>query len=181
MKKQLIILFVFTVYFMNGQNLADTIPICKNSISLEFLGTSCDILSVHYDRIIKKKPNTFYNIDVGYGYMPYLSSYKSNQVSGTSIAIDWNNKLYRKNHITGGIGIAYSDGLFQYGLSDETKKSHKAIYGSIRLGYKFQKTTKGLFLKLIASPIFRIYEFSYLPYSAPSVFPLIGIGVGYSF
>ena len=181
MKNQLLIIFVFISLLANGQNLADTIPICKNVISVEIAGSSCDIISIHYDRILKKTTNYFYTIDIGMGYMPYLKSNKTNQVFGTSIAIDWNNKLYKKNHISGGIGLAYSDGFFQYGFPNEIKKSHKAVYSSLRIGYKFQKTTKGLFIKIMATPIFKIYEFTDLPSSAPSIFPLIGIGIGYSF
>ena len=181
MKNQILSFICFLSFSINGQNLADTIPICKNAISLELVGSSCNVLSIHYDRIIKKNKKSFYSIDIGVGYMPYLASYKSNQIIGTSIAIDWNNKLYKKNHVSAGIGLAYSDGLFQYGFPDETKESRKVVFASLRLGYKFQKPTKGLFFKLMATPIFRIYEFSDVPYSAPSIFPLIGIGVGYSF
>lgn len=181
MKHQLAILFSIITFCVNSQNLADTIPICKNAISLEFLGTSCNVLSIQYDRIIKKNQKSFYSLNSGFGYMPYISSFKQNQIIGTSIALDWNNKLYKKNHILGGIGLAYSDGFFQYGFANEVKKSYKILYASLRLGYKFQKTTKGLFLKIIASPIFKIYEFSDLPYSATSILPLIGIGAGYSF
>ena len=96
MKNQLLIIFVFISLLANGQNLADTIPICKNVISVEIAGSSCDIISIHYDRILKKTTNYFYTIDIGMGYMPYLKSNKTNQVFGTSIAIDWNNKLYKK-------------------------------------------------------------------------------------
>lgn len=181
MKNQLLILFAFITFSVNGQNLADTIPICKNAISLEFLGSSCSVLSIQYDRIIKKNQKSFFSLNAGFGYMPYMSSIKQNQIIGTSLALDWNNKLYKKNHILGGIGIAYSDGFFQHGFANEMKKSYKVLYASLRVGYKFQKTTKGVFLKIMATPIFKIYEFSDLPYSATSILPLIGVGIGYSF
>ena len=181
MKVQLIIVTLFFALSIDGQNLADTIPVSKNAVSIEFLGTSCNILSVHYDRIIKKNKTSYFSTDFGFGYMPYLAAYNSNQIIGGSIAIDWNSNLYKKNHVVGGIGLAYSDGLFQLGFPDETKESHKVLFGSLRLGYKFQKTAKGMFCKIIATPIFKIYEFSHLFMSAPTILPLIGVGIGYSF
>lgn len=181
MKKVLIIFVLIFSKHIRAQNLADTIPITKNAISIELIGSSCNIFSVHFNRIIKKTTKCFYSIDAGFGYMPDVSKNNINSVMGSSIALDWNNRLYKKNHIVGGIGVSYSDGLFQYGFPDEEKKSHKVLYGSLRLGYKFQKTTKGLFFNLLATPIFKFYEFSALPSSAPSVFPLLGVGIGYSF
>ena len=181
MKNRLIISFILIIHYVNSQNIADTIPICKNVISLELAGSSCNIISVHYDRTIKMTHKNFYTIDIGIGYMPYLNSNKTNQIFGTSIAIDWNNKLYKKNHISSGIGLAYSDGFFQYGYSNEMKKNYKVLYASLRLGYKFQKTTKGVFFKIMATPILKIHEFSNLPNSATSILPLLGIGIGYSF
>jgi hypothetical protein len=181
MKFQLIIISIFCYFNASIQNLADTIPVSKNAISIELLGTSCNILSIQYDRIIKKNKSSFYSVNVGAGYMPDIAKYKSNQLFGSSIALDWNSSLYKRNHIVGGIGLAYSDGLFQYGLPNDIKKSHKILFGSLRIGYKFQKTEKGVFYKIMCTPIFKIYEFSNLFVQSPSIFPLIGIGAGYSF
>ncbi len=181
MKNLLIFVVIIFTNFLHAQHLADTIPICKNSLSIEFAGSSCNVLSVHYDRIIKKNKTSFYSTDFGIGYVPTFSRYNSNPVFGSSLALDWNSKLYMKNHFIGGIGVAYSDGLIQSGFENETKKSNKVLYGSLRLGYKFQKTTKGLFLRIMATPLFKVYEFTKLYWPAPSVLPFIGIGAGYSF
>lgn len=181
MKNKLILFAIIFINHLQSQNLADTIAICKNAITIELLGSSCNLLSVHYDRIIKKTSKSFYSIDVGFGYTPNITRNKLNPTSGGSIAFDWNSKLYKKNHVIGGIALAYSDGLFQYGLYEDEKKSYKVLYTSLRFGYKYQKTTKGIFLKIMATPIFKIYEFSDLPYPAKSIFPLIGFGIGYSF
>jgi len=163
-------------------SIGDTIPLPKNVISAEFLGTSCSFLSLHYSRIIHTTQKSYYDVDVGAGYLPDPNMhFPSNYTFGVSLSATWNASLYKRHHTFGGLGLAYSDGMIQEGYDFEEKTSVKALYASLQIGYKYQKPKNSFFFKLYGCPLFQIREFSITRYYNGAPLFMAGMGLGYSF
>jgi hypothetical protein len=78
--------------------------------------------------------------------------------------------------------LTYSSGTLQQTIDVGSKtESLRALYGSLRIGYKFQKPKKGLFLKAAFTPLIKIYQFSKLEQNFSGFLPFVGLSVGYSF
>jgi len=162
--------------------IGDTIVLSKNVVSAELFGASCSILSLHYNRIIRTTQKSYYDLDIGAGYLPDMKIREpSNYAFGLSVSATWNASLYKRHHAFGGLGLSYADGMIQEGFAEEEKISVRSLYATLQIGYKYQKPQNGFFFKLYVSPLFQIREFSTTRYYNGGPDFMAGMGFGYSF
>jgi hypothetical protein len=175
-----LVMLFFVSFSLKCQTEKDSVGISKNSIYIELIGNSSTMFSIHYDRIIKQLQKSYMSLDVGFGYFPKHDILNPN--FGIPISFNWTNRLYKRNHLETGIGLTYSSGTLQQTIDVGSKtESLRALYGSLRIGYKFQKPKKGLFLKAAFTPLIKIYQFSKLEQNFSGFLPFVGLSVGYSF
>src|SRR6201988_819029 len=163
--QKLICIFLFSLVYHMAKSqdtitLIDSTHFSKNAIYIDIAGSTCTPFSLHYSYIFKTMKSSYFDLDYGIGYFPYLYYSYTNYVFGTTASLNWNTRFYKKHHMQYGAGLTYSDGFFQYGFVNGEKESQKAMYGTLRLGYKYQKMTPGLFFQINATPIFRIDQLS---------------------
>jgi hypothetical protein len=177
--------FCFFLGFINSQDTDKTFT-KRNSFYGEFLGTSGSVCSINYDRIFKQNENSLIDLSLGFGYFPFFK--EVNPIIGIPVSINLTNGL-GNHHFEIGVGFTYNSGIAQrketfesYGSSLDsysTTESLQALWFSFRLGYKYQKPTGGLFLRIGITPLFKLKTFSTFD-NDNSVFPLFGLGVGYT-
>lgn len=173
-----IILFILiTMDNIYGQNYKS-----RNTIYGEFLGTSGSTLSLNYDRIIFESNKMFIDLTAGFGYFPSIDNF--DPIVGIPISINITTGV-NKLHFEFGFGMTYNAGLIQEGISlgDYSEVSSlKAIYTTVRIGFKYQKPNGGIFLRAGLTPMYRIKTIEELNNVTVSrLMPLLGVGVGYSF
>jgi len=83
-----------------------------------------------------------------------------------------------------GMGVTYSSGLVQHFTREEQYDPYelivkKSIYGSVRLGYKYQKPNGGFFFKAGLTPVFELYAIS--GSELETSYPFFCFSLGYSF
>lgn len=177
-------IFLFFILFLNpffikGQDEMDSVTILKNALYLELLGTSTTIFSIHYDRVVKKMNNSYINLDVGFGYFPKFNGLHQN--IGIPISINYTNRLYKRNHFEMGVGLTYSNGTFQQTNKLNEIEPFEALFGNVRLGYKYQNPENDIFFKAGFTPIIEICRLSEQKNRLGLFFPFIGLALGYSF
>jgi hypothetical protein len=163
--------------------------IAKNTIFVEVLGSG-RIGSLNYDRCIYINKIKL-SFRIGFLYYPMQNK---QQPFAISTPFEMNVLKGQKNHIEFGLGFTYIDGLrsnnrrvaiintnnFIY-----KEEYSKALYFIIKpIGYRLQKNTGGMFLKLSGLVYCKTVEFNsnYLKSENEAIVePFIGFSLGYTF
>lgn len=186
MARKIILTFLGLIGFWVSclsQKTTDSTEIAKHTVLIEIFGSSGSSLSIQYDRILKQTYHSFYNLNCGVGYFPPPEK-DANPNYGVAISLNRTSGIM-KNHLEIGVGLTYSKGIIQERdtpyVSKNTFQSLEAIYSTIRIGYKYQKPTGGLFFRVGFTPMIMIYRLSDRKISGENFIPSAGIGLGYTF
>lgn len=165
----------------------EKIIIKNNTFYTEILGISGSVFSFNYDRILTKDNNFFLDLTMGVGYLPSIKDW--NPVYGIPVSLNISSG-HNYHHFEFGIGLTYNSGNVQnqkitesFGgsiNSNITYESLRAFWCSIRLGYKYQKPTGGLFFRVGFTPFIKLKTYSTYE-TNDIILPLIGLGIGYTF
>ena len=178
MKKLLYLLLFPIIGFSQGieKKIIDNDSLKKNSVFLEFLGNNTSILSLHFVRKFKILNKGVLNYELAAGYNPNIILDDGADVYGTSFMINWSkitnkNQLKKnRNHISVGMGLSYSSGLY-YGT-----RPLKAGFLPLKLSYHLQKEKSDFFIKVSLVPTFRLIVFK--NESGYIFTPIIGFAFG---
>lgn len=139
---RLFFLFLGFCLFINlhGQAKNDS-TLRKNSIFIEFLGSSVYVYNVTFDRIFWERNNNKFTASMGAQLFPKLGLLDKNLITLSPQL----NYLWGKNHnLELGIGIAYDLSFNQSGVP-------------LRIGYRYQPKHKKIFIRVGYTPILSKY------------------------
>lgn len=170
------LLFIFNNLFVNGQEKHDFEMRKVSTVYVEFFGNSASFFSLNYDRIIKQYEMGYFNTSIGIAPVIYYGT-------GFNIPISINYSYgEKKGHLELGLGLGLNRAFGENINIDYTR-----LLANARIGYKYQKTTGGLFLKAGFTPIVPVYYFhGALPKGTLAdveliIFNPFSFGIGYSF
>lgn len=188
MKKIIFIFLALIAYsILKAQTPLPDSSIAKNTIFIEGLGNGI-IGSLNYDRLLLIKKQKF-SYRVGFVYVP-IKLNESN-FSPFSIPIEFNYLKGRKNHLEIGLGFSYA---YAFNSSHReiphgsnfisVQEFSKAIYLFVKpIGYRFQKDTGGLFVKISGLLLYKALEINNNYTNRANEFtlgPYIGVSIGYT-
>ena len=192
-----ILFFVLISFSLFAQQKNDSTKIAKNTFFVEGLGNGIGWGSLNYDRILMYKNNFKISGRIGGIFVPR----KSMEKYKIALMDNFWSAFFEINAYWGGrrnfeLGTGFSH---IYGIESgyELQKYGSYRYASstlflpIRIGYRFQKEEGGIFLKIGAIFLIKIYEFNPIPPDAPeelkdyagkinTATPWVGLGIGYT-
>lgn len=143
----LVLLFSFNI-LVSGQDSHSFQMRQKNAVYLELFGNSASFFSLNYDRIIKQYQMGYFNTSIGFAPLSYYGK-------GFSVPVSVNYSYGEKNgHLEVGLGV-----VLNKSKDVDATIDYMRLLANIRLGYKYQKPTSGLFFKAAFTPIMPIYYF----------------------
>ena len=162
MIKRALFFIFFVAYFSNYLFAQTDTLFCKNSVFLELFGSSGLVYNVGYERIFIQKENMKIGAAAGFQYNHFWGEHWDNITSRINILIG------NKHFFETGIGVIY--------YYSEIKDN---IFFPLRLGYRFQKNSQGLYYKVAFTPLLnKGYTFLGDPLY---IIPWAGFTIGYSF
>jgi hypothetical protein len=182
------IIFV-ALFFISSKGYTQIVA--RNAVFVELLGSS-DFYSVNYDRIFIKDSLIKLSVNIGLGVYPSpavgppLTTGVSQNYS-TSINLLIGN---RRHYLELGAGITYSIGGLSFWAVPRNGKLHPTIGLFIvpRIGYRYQKDSKGFFFRVGFTPLILINDYSHLDlltgnsgFKTPFFNYMGGLSFGYSF
>ncbi len=140
---------------------------------MEFGGTGL-IYSINYDRILIQDEKLAISANFGATYIPsFFPNSDFTHIYGNSLG--FSTLIGASKHFAEiGFNASY------WYMKDIDDSSYWLTFLPIRLGYRYQKKTSGLFLKMAFMPIIPIYQDA----DASLLYPLtphFGAGIGWSF
>lgn len=145
----------------------------KNAIYLELLGSGL-FYSINYDRILITKTKLALSGRIGLSYFPITNFWDFHTFS---IPLELNLLIGKENKYFE-IGLS---SLYQQNF-DEMNTS-RSLFGSFRLGYRYQKNDDGLIYRIGLTPLLPIIlddEYQLDVDFVPAI-PWIGFSVGYGY
>lgn len=138
----------------------------RQSVFIELLGNS-PLLSLNYDRMLKRHHNDGFGVRAGFGLGEYIDSDYAQTPNYFSIPIGITYIIGPKRHAFEA-GLGYTTQILTSPLPE---KLPSRSFGNLNLGYRFQPLKDGL--------LFRLY---WAPYLRRQVYPSwAGVSLGYSF
>ena len=146
------LLLIFQFYIYSGYSQVPD----KIAVTLDLLGSG-GVYSVNGEYEILKLNFIKVNTRLGIGYLPYQNSIFLSIPAGL-------NFLTGKgmHHFEGGLGLSYINGLSYLKIETEGSTNYyadEAIYFAPSIGYRFDKFSKGILIKVYYSPLFVIHDF----------------------
>ncbi|MBN2667857.1 MAG: hypothetical protein JXR60_01400 [Bacteroidales bacterium] len=164
---------VFSIGILFNSLYGQETEIKKNTVSLEIAGTGL-FYSFHYDRYIMLKDNFRLSAEAGIMYIPRIENFSDfTYIIGSNLAL---NLLWGKSKHYAELGFSYS----YIDMLDYDSNHFSTFYNPLRIGYRYQKDTGGLFFRVSFMPIFAIYQDPDVEILY-SVTPHFGLSIGYSF
>jgi hypothetical protein len=161
--KKYILSIVICAFFSRLSAQTSTAIIKKNSVYVEFLGSSPMLYNVTYDRLIVGEDKIRTSVALGLQYI-FDSEIEGALNSDFTMTPQFNLLFGRKHYFEFGMGAAFPFG------------SESAIF-PFRLGYRFQKEEGGLLFKAAFTPIYfpgdGFFGSPFLPWG--------GLSAGYTF
>ena len=186
--KKLIIIPVVIICTINlmAQTNKDSSSIAKNTVFVELLGNG-GLYSVNLDRILYHKKKIRISIRGGMSYVPLTISFmggikglniREGEIYNRSFVIPTEvNFIFGHNHcFEMGCGFTYTTG-------NKRLNYDSRLFLFLRiLGYRFQKTNGGLFLRGAFVPSIKIFDFKNEILFNPDeyFFFFLGFGIGYT-
>jgi len=173
MKRYIILILILNLsYAISAQDL--TSKLAKNSAYVEFAGSGL-LYSVNYDRLLLVDKRMRFSGTVGFTYLPTIEDFITfKHIYGASIGF---NTLFGTEKHFGEFGI----NLSYLNMTEYSDIVYHTLYLPLRLGYRYQKDTNGLFLRLSVMPIFSVYQHVDAKVFLYPITLHFGVGVGYSF
>jgi len=121
-------------------------------------------------------------VNAGFGYFPTPDK-GSVPIVGIPVTFCWNVGS-RKAHLELGAGLTYSSGIEQEEILSYPTLSHeskvlRAVFGTMRVGFRYQNPEGGLFFKVGFTPAVKLVDLKDKFSSRAYGFP--GLALGYSF
>ena len=134
-----------TIYAQSNQATGLPPKLKKNSVYIEFLGSSGAIYNISYDRIMKQKEEYKVSIAGGLQYFPFGTSIKEDWI--TSLTSQVNILRGNIHYFEMGIGAIYLLTMYNTQIVD-------GAWGiPLRFGYRYQKPEGGLLFKIAYTPL----------------------------
>jgi hypothetical protein len=162
-----------------------------NSIYAEAFGQGF-CYSLNYDRVLKTKSNIKHSVSIGLLYVPKVIGFGDGVYFG--IPISYNLLLGKKSHRFE-LGLGLTNMLVNPFFNNGVSTYYMCL--TPKVGYRFQKTNGGLFLKVTANLLIDVFNVQSYKYEngvsritsslydvfgvGYPIFPWPGIGVGYTF
>jgi hypothetical protein len=182
-KKTLLSIIVCSIIYINS--FAQELPeyTYKGLVAYFELGG----VNIHYtlnaEHVIGQLGNFKLNLRAGFGYKKYTSDVGLPQkFLAVPVGIQAYNYLASNSHTDWGLGIAYIQGI-----NAEARSGYfnRTLVLAPNVGYRFQKPTGGIFLKIQYTPGIPLVEFKETPiftsYKLRKYYHSGGISVGYFF
>ncbi len=134
------LIFLFSALYLNVISCQEQVGLSnfegKNSVYIEFFGSSVAVYNISYDRIILQKKKSAFTAAMGVQWVPY-----SDEPHLLSFTPQINYLIGNKDHFELGIGsvITFTEGIVAFPL---------------RIGYRFQKKESGFFFKIALTPTY---------------------------
>jgi hypothetical protein len=177
-----VLLICFTSVLTKAQEPID-FDYNKHTFYVEIGGPSGTITSVNYDKIIYCNKKLLASISLGFGYFPSVNN-QSHQF-GAPITV---NASFGKNKHFFEIGTGLTYGLFESGeyviqdfsgIEINYTEPIESWLWTFRIGYKYQKSDGGLFIRASFTPLIPI-QTSLSTSHNNAIIPGIGFGIGYT-
>ncbi len=168
--RNLLFIFSFLIFI---QLSAQEESIKKNVAYFELAGSGL-LYSFNYDRLLLIDQKMRLSTTIAFWNIPHFESISDFEfMAGTSIGI--NTLIGKQTHFAEfGINVAYMN------MKDTEDNYYHTIYLPIRLGYRYQKDTGGLFLRASFMPLVAVIQDADTEFLYP-ITPHLGLGVGYAF
>ncbi len=167
MKRSVFIIFICLSFSLLGQSDEEPKPKfkAKNAIYLEVLGTSGSLTSIGFDQVFAQGRISFYSISTGIGYFPAPIE-GGKPIIGVPLSVNYNTG-YTNAHFEFGLGLCYSQGLYQEVYTDYSgnfggsgSQSLDGIFLTNRIGLRLQDPQGGFFFRFAATPYVRMANLS---------------------
>jgi hypothetical protein len=176
----LFLVFLLTpLFYTFGMNVNDTIKVKRNTVYLEGFGNG-GLYSLNYDRILYYRPKLKVSSRAGFGIISGFDF--------ISFPVEVNLIRGDENCLELGLSASYIKGLqkgtifepdFDNFVGDYISSS---IYGSLRIGYRYQRKEGGFTFRIGFTPLIKFHEFNRLPKQLVKNQPVWGgISFGYAF
>lgn len=158
--------------------------VAKNAVFIAGIDNG-SVICINYDRIFLANPDFKMSFRLGAGYFPsdIVKSIFPDKKSG---AVEVNFLFGSGHYFEIGTGVAYCYALRACSGCLPNSYVSSTIFSTFRVGYRFQRKPKGLFLRFGLGPMIPLYEFSWQYKNDPlykydKYAGFIGIGIGYAF
>jgi len=151
------LLFFLTINLLgNSQNKTNNLAITLD------LGGNSGFYTLNGEYEVGKIKDYKLNARIGFGYFPIMSNV---QFIGVPIGINMLTGT-KKHHLELGVGLSYIKGLENmhipagtYGNYLDWWQQSEGVYFAPSVGYRYDKLTGGLILKVYYAPLFTVYDF----------------------
>lgn len=183
------LLFVATVFMVNGQGHSVLNDYKKNTLLVNIGGNGLTLYAISYDRIIFKRNKLKLAVNLGVSFVPFIYWGRYNTIT---LPYEFCILIGKSKH---NLELGYGQNLYfniSTGESYGYNKNFISLYNSLKIGYRLQKPQGGFFfssaLYLLANYTININRpntdllgnTDNTPY--PYVFyPWLGFGFGYTF
>ncbi len=168
-------LIVFVSFLANSQNLVQK-ELKRNTVFVEFGGNGI-LYSVNYNRLFYLSKKLCLSSRIGYGF---TKNFNDNKLILNVIPVE----------LTGLVPISKNKHFIEVGsgvttvLMNYLDKFHKELILvlALRIGYRFQKPTGGLFFNVGFTPLYDFYVYNGDPNIGYHLWqPYAGMSIGYTF